>query len=155
MTSPGEETRQCLTCKETKPIEDFVRNSKGRGGRKNYCKICHNIAQRAHTLKRKTEDPEQWRQFRWEKHIKSAYGLTPEDYWKMAEEQDHKCFICGTSDNFAAKVPSRLYVDHCHMTGKVRSLLCYHCNSMLGLCREDTEILKRAIDYLEKHRYGE
>lgn len=151
MTEVEQELRQCLTCKEAKPLEDFVRNKKGKGGRKNYCRVCHNEAQRAHVFKRKTEDPEQWRLFRWEKHIKSAYGLTPEDYWSMAEGQNHKCAICGTNDNFAAKVPTRLYVDHCHKTGKVRSLLCYHCNSLLGLCKEDKKILEKAIDYLNQH----
>ncbi len=130
---------------------DFVRNARCKDGRKNYCKPCHNAAQRAHALKRRTEDPDQWKLFRWEKHIKSAYGLTPQDYWGMAEAQEYKCSICGTRDNFVAKEPSRLYVDHCHNTGKVRSLLCYHCNTLLGMCKEEINILEKAIDYLNQH----
>jgi hypothetical protein len=96
-----------------------------------------------------------WQRFRWEKHIKSAYGLTPDNYWAMAKEQDYKCAICGTENNFVAKDPTKLYVDHCHNSLAVRGLLCYHCNTLLGLCKEEVEILRSAITYLEKAQKDE
>ncbi|MEV7073553.1 endonuclease VII domain-containing protein [Streptomyces sp. NPDC093990] len=51
------------------------------------------------------------------------------------------CAICST-------VPA-VHVDHCHKTGRVRGVLCFNCNSGLGLLGDDPEALNRAADYLE------
>jgi hypothetical protein len=45
-----------------------------------------------------------------------------------------------------------LSVDHNHETGRIRGLLCDHCNHAIGAMREDVERIKRAIAYLEKWR---
>jgi len=42
-----------------------------------------------------------------------------------------------------------LCVDHCHVTGKIRGILCSKCNSALGFLNYDIEIAKRLIKYLE------
>jgi len=44
-----------------------------------------------------------------------------------------------------------LYVDHCHSSGKVRGLLCHHCNTALGKFQDSVEVLSSAIDYLRKN----
>ncbi|MEU2875492.1 endonuclease VII domain-containing protein [Streptomyces sp. NPDC007070] len=41
------------------------------------------------------------------------------------------------------------HVDHCHRTGRVRGVLCFNCNSGLGLLRDDPDVVYRAADYLE------
>ena len=48
-------------------------------------------------------------------------------------------------------LPKRLYVDHCHKTGKIRGLLCNSCNTALGLLKDDISLFKRSIDYLNKN----
>ncbi|WP_308013365.1 endonuclease domain-containing protein [Streptomyces beigongshangae] len=40
-------------------------------------------------------------------------------------------------------------VDHRHGTGRVRGVLCFNCNSGLGLLRDDPDVMNRAADYLE------
>ncbi|MFY7633251.1 endonuclease VII domain-containing protein [Streptomyces sp. NY05-11A] len=40
-------------------------------------------------------------------------------------------------------------VDHCHQTGRVRGVLCFNCNSGLGLLGDDPAAVNRAADYLE------
>ncbi len=54
------------------------------------------------------------------------YGLTQAEYQALRKKQGGKCSICG-------KKQWKLRVDHDHKTGKVRGLLCEHCNKMLGL----------------------
>jgi hypothetical protein len=43
-------------------------------------------------------------------------------------------------------------VDHDHRTGKVRGLLCNHCNAGLGCLRDDPAVIQSAIDYLKRHQ---
>lgn len=81
-----------------------------------------------------------------EKHLKAEYGLTLADYAQMLEDQDHKCKCCGIGKEEAPS--QRLVVDHCHSTGKVRGLLCSHCNVALGMVKDSKETLRNLINYL-------
>lgn len=72
------------------------------------------------------------------------YGITKEEYDTMVVTQNNQCAICRKQ----MKLP---HVDHNHGTGKNRELLCQHCNMMLGMCFENSDILLSAIQYLEKH----
>jgi DNA-directed RNA polymerase subunit RPC12/RpoP len=76
------------------------------------------------------------------------YGITPEQYYAMLEAQDHKCVTCGISFGEADR---DTHVDHNHVTGAVRELLCPPCNQTIGLVKEDTARLRRIADYLDKH----
>lgn len=78
-------------------------------------------------------------------NLKRMYNLTVEEYNLMLDLQDNKCMICGLEPD------KTLVVDHNHTNGKVRELLCNHCNFLLGNARENIETLKSAIKYLEKH----
>lgn len=75
----------------------------------------------------------------------SRYGLKPEDYVNMFEEQNGLCAIC---DRPPKTVLTPLDVDHCHTTGKVRGLLCGSCNRAIGLLGDDVGRMKKAIKYL-------
>ena len=77
--------------------------------------------------------------------LKNRYGITVDDYNKMLKEQNCCCDICG---RHKLEFKTRLAVDHCHKTGKIRGLLCYRCNTNLGII-EDEEFSKRAKKYLK------
>jgi len=81
------------------------------------------------------------------------YNITAEDYAKMFSKQDGKCAICHQPETALDKNGETkiLAVDHCHDSGKVRELLCYACNSMLGQARDKIEVLESGIAYLKKH----
>jgi hypothetical protein len=81
-------------------------------------------------------------------NLKAQYGLTVDQYNKMALAQDFRCAIC---DDRADLATARLVVDHDHKTKKVRGLLCYTCNLGLGAFNDQPFKLKQAILYLKKH----
>jgi hypothetical protein len=61
-------------------------------------------------------------------HRLKQYGITIDQYETMLSEQEGLCFICRGVNRDGR----RLFVDHCHKTGKVRRLLCHFCNVMIG-----------------------
>jgi hypothetical protein len=73
-----------------------------------------------------------------------------EQYAATLNAQNGGCAICGTTKPGSDWV-SRFCIDHNHMTGKIRGLLCVSCNTLLGTAKEDPEILRAAISYLESH----
>lgn len=80
--------------------------------------------------------------------LKYNYGLSIEQFDLMKAEQDNSCKICKRKES---ELDRPLCVDHSHATGKVRNLLCAHCNSALGLIREDIKTVKSMLSYLELH----
>ena len=76
----------------------------------------------------------------------TEFGITVEQYDQMLEEQNGHCLLC-----YGVPTERRLAVDHSHATGKIRGLLCFHCNAALGHIYDNVEWLQRASDYLEKH----
>lgn len=79
--------------------------------------------------------------------LMTRYGITLAQFDAMMENQNGQCAICGTTDP-KRKGSRYLSVDHCHTTGVVRGLLCYKCNVALGNFEDDTDRLRRAIEYL-------
>ena len=78
------------------------------------------------------------------------------EYRNMSAMQNYKCAVCYKEERFmgdrrleAKGYLGDLVVDHCHDTGKVRGLLCQDCNRALGGLKHDTEILTRAIEFLD------
>jgi hypothetical protein len=82
--------------------------------------------------------------------LKRQYGMSPQDYDALFAAQGGRCAICGT-DKLTGRW-SVFAVDHCHITNKVRGLLCNECNRGMGLMKDDPARLLAAVDYLNKHR---
>lgn len=85
-----------------------------------------------------------------DKHYKRTYGVGVLWVLKKLEEQDFKCAICNTT-GFKMRDThiSGMNLDHCHVAGAPRALLCHNCNRGLGLFQDDPEVLKKAVAYLE------
>ena len=80
--------------------------------------------------------------------MKKNYGIQIKDYDAMLFAQNGVCAICSKEPPNHHK--KRLNVDHCHKTGEVRGLLCDACNRALGLFKDSSDILTKAINYLYK-----
>jgi hypothetical protein len=74
--------------------------------------------------------------------------MTLEQWDAMFEAQQGSCAICGEHQD---NLKRRLAVDHDHETGKIRALLCQHCNQGLGHFRDNPARLINAASYLSKH----
>lgn len=144
---------QCRYCKET-----FTVQWSGIG-RKPPCPSCaeklrrekqerQNAARRLETA----VDPEARKAINL-KYALVRYGITPEDLVEMLAAQEGLCAICGNSaDPNGTGAAGRLHVDHDHVTGKVRSLLCNHCNRAIGGFRDDPALMRAGAEYVERHR---
>ncbi len=131
----------CGTCKEHLPHDSFAKcKSNARTGRQWSCRSC------------KAEQAKKYHgrydiKFRdWKHNIKKKYGITPDDWDRMYEQQGGKCAICSCDCTTGRK----LAVDHCHTSGNVRGLLCAKCNQGLGYFDDNTDFLGKAIEYLNQ-----
>lgn len=83
--------------------------------------------------------------------LKKKYGLTLDSYEEMLLKQKGKCAIC--ESGFGDKKPNLPNIDHCHVTGKVRGLLCSPCNIILGYIenreKNISDFYKRFMEYLK------
>lgn len=77
----------------------------------------------------------------WRDRLKSAYGMTLDDWHNLILEQEGRCAIC----NEQMREPN---TDHCHSTGRVRGILCRPCNLGLGFFRDNEQRLAAARVYL-------
>lgn len=68
----------------------------------------------------------------------------------MDAAQDGLCMICRLRPPAQGGKSDALHVDHCHATNTVRDLLCWRCNTALGLFGEDIPTMESAIAYLKR-----
>lgn len=168
-------TKICCICKQDKEYKLFHRQISSKDGYQAKCAKCtreYNREYRAkHTEKvseyqkqyqsdnsdtiaaRKKErydaqkDSEEFKEKRRNLKYVTRYGITVEDYERILAEQHGVCNICLQEQTTAR---NNLCVDHCHITGEVRGLLCDHCNVGLGRFKDDPELLLRAVEYLKR-----
>jgi len=88
-------------------------------------------------------DAERSRQSR----LMKLYGITIEEYDRMLENQKGCCAIC---DRDAANFKTRLAVDHNHITGEIRGLLCSYCNHRIIGRHRDAALLRKMADYVDQ-----
>jgi hypothetical protein len=96
----------------------------------------------------------------WEKNRKAradlslpgwgAFGITYGMYDAMFEAQGGMCKACGKPETRETDGRiHRLQIDHCHLTDKLRGLLCWRCNVTVGNVEDDAELLRKLAGYLD------
>jgi hypothetical protein len=101
---------------------------------------------REYYAKRYMESREQCRN----RALERKFGITRAEYDQMLADQGGVCKLCDGKEPYPGS--RALCVDHDHETGKVRSLLCTHCNSGLGMFRDSPDLLRAAAAYIEAHK---
>ena len=74
----------------------------------------------------------------------TCYRLSEAQYNKILEYQGGVCAGCLEPPH-----GRHLAVDHEHRSGRIRGLLCWHCNRCIGIARDMAEALSRLGAYLK------
>ena len=126
-----QDTKTCKRCGKTKPLSDFGQF---------YCHPC------------KRELSREWQQKNKDKrklyYLEKSYGIKPLALKQMLKDQGNMCAICHKPISFGGS-RATVHADHCHDSGKLRGLLCSGCNRALAGFKDNIELLRRAIAYLE------
>jgi hypothetical protein len=139
-------TKICAKCHIPCALDDFRFKSDRAKFKSNpsarphsYCIDC---SRKAVYASRKA-DPESTKATAWRSRIKLKFGMTEAQFNELLRGQQGRCAIC-------AKAGVRLDVDHCHLTGRVRSLLCMSCNSAVAFTKESLEIVDAVRRYVSE-----
>ena len=133
--------KKCTKCGEEKPKSEFYKQKTHKDGFRSQCKACTN--KHGKQYRKNDEYVENRRKY----ILKHKHGLTSKQYNEMFEKQNGLCAICGKPE-----VKKWLDVDHNHKTNKIRGLLCGSCNRMLGLAKDNDQILILGALYLRRHQ---
>jgi hypothetical protein len=149
-------TKICRECNIEKDVVEFGPQKDGKDGLHQKCRACalsinklwneknperrkeldqRYIAKNAHRIK--------------ERHLLKHYKITLKQYSDMLERQGGCCALCGTHQK---NLSQDLCVDHCHIGGRIRELLCQRCNRRLGHGNDDPQQFRKDAEYLEKHQ---
>lgn len=135
-------SKVCADCKMAQSVDNF-KLLKHTNRRYSYCTACSYERER----KRWRSLPQKEQRAKW---LKSKFDLTWDEYISMYAAQNKTCAICLIPISIVSKGRNHTTacVDHCHSSGKIRGLLCNHCNRALGLLKDNLETIKRMEKYL-------
>jgi len=124
--------RSCSRCKEIKPHSAFSKDKTNISGLCTTCKECASFLSRKYHKEYKAGTPEYVYSIK-NRRLKKDYGITVEQYNEMLAIQNYKCKICDVD------ITEKPNLDHCHKTGKVRSMLCSNCNRGIGHLQDNPD----------------
>lgn len=171
------ENKKCTKCGAEKPIGEFAPTKQQlKGGVKSWCRECEREYKRQWVQKnpvRRRDQINGWKasnrekvrgwnreysarirrenpvkSHAWERRarLKREYGVTPEWFDAQVISQNNQCEICG------GPPPAKGFsIDHCHLTKRVRALLCSGCNTALHKMERNIEWVRKAEAYLGRH----
>lgn len=151
--------KTCSKCGKSKPRTDFTRSNKYKDGLRCWCTLCESISNKMYHTRERARVATRHKAYNYPYKSHGAkrgrvytlwtlYRLTRERYDQMVLEQEGRCAICGIIPDYD------LCVDHDHATNLTRALLCRTCNWGLGQFKDNSELLAKAIIYLERYRYA-
>jgi len=138
------DVKKCSKCGVIKSTDQFSKQRQNKCGVRADCKEC------------RKREYDQHRHVILARHkvykLKQEHALTFAAYMNLLVLQHGCCAICGTRCNTkSGKLKRRLDVDHDHITGRIRGLLCNNCNTALGKVKDSVVILERMITYLKQN----
>ena len=153
--------KKCNDCRKIKLFSDFYKRTEN-GQPKSICKECDKRKRKIYYRKNKNRQDKSSKKWYFKNKQKADrkskdwslrrdFDITIEDYENILKNQNNKCALCEKSETIKrnGKILS-LAVDHDHRTGKIRGLLCFHCNTAIGKFKDDIGLLLKTISYLQE-----
>lgn len=151
------ETIVCIGCGQSKPIADFIRIQKDTRTGKPYqfqrkkCIACISRRQKDRLVERFGYDGfikyRKLEHFR--RRCRQVYHIHHDHAFQMLKNQNNQCLICQHPiEFFAPQYENEACVDHDHLTGRVRGILCHWCNTGIGYFQDCPDKLQKCQDYL-------
>lgn len=158
--------RLCRTCGVRKFNDQFRTDKRSRDGLAWRCRDCAREAHkrwvaanrdRVRDAARGTQrrsyaaNPDKAREILRRSRLRTKYGIELEDLVRMLDAQGWLCKVCDKQlamRTFDLRKSNVACVDHDHGTGKIRGILCSHCNRAIGLFGDSIAKLERAVSYL-------
>ena len=129
-----------ITVSSLEDVPEVFASNGVRDGKRRYrneCRKCHSTIGSKRNMEKYHENRS--------KYLLDKYGIDEEVYNNMFDSQQGCCAIC---KKHQTTFSIRLAVDHDHVTGKVRGLLCQSCNQALGLLQDSLTNISNALEYL-------
>lgn len=149
---PKPELPAPITCKSCGRKNRRYSTKDNGHGKRYYNLVCSTCrgAERRRQLReiRATLPPEEvkrWQMIARAQQLKVKFKMTLDEYNSLLTSQKYGCAICGKKEE---KI--HLSVDHDHVTGKNRGILCANCNNGLGRFKDSSEFLRKAANYIDK-----
>jgi hypothetical protein len=120
---------------------------------KKICNICHKLLPTDHFARNQNNIKRPVRRPSCQECRKTLEGITPtpkeKSKWLKSKPdlEPFECPICGKRT--IAGVSCKVVLDHNHRTGAIRGWICDSCNTGIGRFKDDTELIKQAIKYVE------
>lgn len=134
------ETKVCSICKLEKNISEFYFLKK-RNKYEYKCKVCR----RVYLNKWAIEHPNNIYDYGRKRNYKKRYDITIDQYNNLFKKQNGCCAICGKHQT---EIDRKLFIDHNHINGEVRGLLCQKCNFLISQAEDNYDTLIKAAEYV-------
>lgn len=142
--------KHCCKCRVEKLEADFYFD-KRRNALLSPCKECRIITVKKLNHSWRKNNPEKTKASNFKSKLKSKYGISPDQFLNLWKNQNGLCAICAKTillDSSEKALQS--HVDHCHVSGVVRGLLCLTCNTGIGMLNDSIDLLDAAKQYLQR-----
>lgn len=134
--------KKCSKCHLEKELSEFHKRTNRPCGVRSICKECY----KEYPKNKKARNG-----YDREYDLMKSYKITPDKFSEILKLQNNCCAICGKNQDMLVGHKKYLCVDHCHVSGKVRGLLCDSCNRALGLFKDSEIMLTKAIEYVKMY----
>jgi hypothetical protein len=144
--------KHCKKCQQGKPLSEFYFD-RFRSAYVCPCKDCRVVVATTNKQKWRARNPEARKLETRICKLKIKYGLTLESLVQLLADQGYSCKIFKRPlDMNSSDKNEKPHVDHCHVSGVVRGLLCLTCNTGLGMFGDSFDLLDAARNYLLQSR---
>jgi hypothetical protein len=138
----------CRNCKLEKSKSEFYPHKTNKDRLFNRCKTCERQISIDQNKRYRKANPERYKEY----DLQKNFGISLTEYNTLLAKQNGVCAICKRSEfRFRNGKRESLGVDHSHITGRNRGLLCHTCNSAIGLLKDSPELLITAAQYLQSY----